>query len=157
MNCKNLRIRSKKYVKFFYCKLKDKEISIELCKDCEDKEHIKRTVIKGKKHKQTKETEIDKFVKASVWYRDKRRCIFCGAVVPMFFANAHLIPRSSGGLGIEENIFTACPECHIKQDNGLQSKEYTLRAENYLKGIYGAKWDKNKLIYSKWGNKNGYL
>lgn len=157
MNCKNLRIRSKKYVKFFYCKLKDKEISIELCKDCEDKEHIKRTVIKGKKHKQTKETEIDKFVKASVWYRDKRRCIFCGAVVPMFFANAHLIPRSSGGLGIEENIFTACPECHIKQDNGLQSKEYTFKAENYLKGIYGANWNKNKLIYSKWGNKNGYL
>lgn len=159
MNCENLRIRSKKYVKFFYCKLKDKEISIELCKDCEDKEYIKRTVIKGKKHKQTKETEIQKYVKEAVWYRDKKKCIFCHKKVTVFFSNAHLIPRSAGGLGIEENIFTACDECHREQDNGLKSKEYTDYAENYLKGIYGANWDKKKLVYKKnmGGAENGII
>ena len=151
MNCKNLRIRSRKYVKFFYCKIKDKEISVEVCTDCKNKEYIKRTTIKGKKHRQTKETEIPKLVKESVWYRDKRRCIFCDREVPMFYANAHLVPRSAGGLGIEENIFTACDSCHGEQDNGLNSKEYNLKAENHLKSIYGANWDKKKLIYRKYG------
>lgn len=150
MYCKNLRIRSKKYVKFFYCKINDKEISLELCRDCENKEYIKRITIKGKKHRQTKETEIPRLVKEAVWYRDKRKCIFCGKIVPMFYANAHLVPRSSGGLGIEENIFTACEDCHREQDNGLNSKEYDLKAENHLKGIYGANWDKKKLIYRKY-------
>ena len=151
MGCTNLKIRSKKYIKYFYCKLQDKEISIELCKDCENKEYIKKATIKGKKHKQTKATEISKFVKEAVWYRDKRRCIFCKRIVPLFYANAHLVPRSAGGLGIEENIFTACNECHREQDNGLNSKEYTEKAENYLKGIYGANWDRSKLVYRKYG------
>lgn len=52
--------------------------------------------------------------------------------------------------GIEENVFTACENDHIEQDNGLRSKEYTERAENYLKGIYGANWSKEKLIYKKY-------
>lgn len=151
MNCKNLRIRSKKYVKFFYCKIQGKEISMELCRDCEDREYIKRTEIKGKKHKQTKETEIPKLVKEAVWYRDKKQCIFCHEKVAMFFSNAHLIPRSAGGLGIEENIFTACDDCHREQDNGLKSKEYTEYAENYLKTYYGPKWNKENLIYRKYG------
>ena len=98
MNCKNLRIRSKKYIKYFYCKINKREITLQLCKDCEDKEYAKRTEIRGKKHKQTKATEISKIVKEMVWYRDKRKCIFCGQVLPMFYANAHLIPRSAGGL-----------------------------------------------------------
>lgn len=98
MKCKNLRVRSKKYIKYFYCKIQGKEITLELCKDCKDKEYVKRTEIKGKKHKQTKATEIPKTVKETVWYRDKRRCIFCGQVLPIFYANAHLIPRSAGGL-----------------------------------------------------------
>lgn len=151
MGCTNLKIRSKKYIKYFYCKLQDKEISIELCKDCENKEYIKKATIKGKKHKQTKATEISKFVKEAVWYRDKRSCIFCKKIVPLFYANAHLVPRSAGGLGIEENIFTACNECHREQDNGLNSKEYTEKAEKYLKGIYGANWDRSKLVYRKYG------
>ena len=56
MNCKNLRIRSKKYIKYFYCKINKKKITLELCKDCEDKDYVKRTEIKGKKHKQTKDS-----------------------------------------------------------------------------------------------------
>ncbi len=148
MNCKNLRIRSRKYIKFFYCKIEDKEISLELCKDCNNREYVKRKEIKGKKHKQT---EISKLVKEAVWYRDKHRCIFCHEIVPLFCANAHLVPRSSGGLGIEENIFTACERCHQEQDNGLNSKLYTEYAENYLKDIYGSNWNKRNLIYVKYG------
>lgn len=106
--------------------------------------------IKGKKHKQTKEKDIDIRIKIRVWERDSHCCIFCGKPVPVFNANAHFIPRSAGGLGIEENIFTACGNCHREQDNGKDTKEYDKKAEMHLKDIYGANWDKCKLIYKKW-------
>lgn len=105
---------------------------------------------KAKKHKQTKATEIPKWVKEVVWKRDKHKCIFCHRFVSVEYACCHLIPRGLGGLGIPENIFTACENDHREQDNGLHSKEYTELAENYLKGIYGANWDKENLIYKKW-------
>lgn len=68
----------------------------------------------------------------------------------MFYANAHFIPRSAGGLGIEENIFTACENCHREQDNGKDSKLYTKKAEKHLKDIYGTNWSKENLIYKKY-------
>ena len=109
----------------------------------------KKNPIKGEKHKQTKAKEVTKKVKNAVWERDKHRCIFCGKEVDVFYANAHFIPRSAGGLGIEENIFTACKDCHIEQDNGKNSKEYDQKAKKHLKSIYGAKWKIEKLIYKK--------
>lgn len=113
--------------------------------------NIKRTAeIKGKKHKQTKATEIPKWVKEIVWKRDKKKCIFCHRFVPLECACCHFIPRSAGGLGIPENIYTGCSECHIEQDNGLNTKLYDLKVENHLKGIYGANWDKSKLVYKKY-------
>lgn len=111
-----------------------------------------RQKIKGKKHKQTKATDISQKVKKIVWERDKHKCIFCHKQVPMECACCHLIPRSLGGLGIPENIFTGCSDCHVEQDNGLNTKEYDLKAESYLKGIYGANWSIENLIYRKWRN-----
>lgn len=111
---------------------------------------VKTVVIKGKKHKQTKEKEIPIKVKIKVWERDSHCCILCGKPVPVFNANAHFIPRSAGGLGIEENIFTACENCHIEQDNGNYTKEYDIKVENHFKNIYGADWDKSKLVYKKY-------
>ena len=67
----------------------------------------------------------------------------------MFFANAHFVPRSAGGLGIEENVFTACEDCHREQDNGKNTKLYDEKAEIHLKGIYGANWNKKNLVYKK--------
>ena len=55
----------------------------------------------------------------------------------------------SGGLGIEENIVTLCPRCHYEEDHGLNTRLYEEHIESYLRGIYGAKWDKSKLIYKK--------
>lgn len=113
-------------------------------------EKHKRKHIKGHKHKQTKATEIPKWVKEVVYKRDNYRCIFCHKYVSVENACCHFIPRSAGGLGIPENIFTACKNDHREQDNGLHSKEYTKIAENYLKNIYGEKWKKENLIYRKW-------
>ena len=150
MNCINFSVRSKKYKKYFYCKELKKEINFEDCKNCESKEYKKIQPIKCKKHKRTKETDIPKKVKLIVWNRDGHKCIFCGKLLQWNYANAHFIPRSSGGLGIEENIFTACEDCHREQDNGLNTELYTYKAETYLKSIYGENWDVGKLIFKKY-------
>ena len=34
--------------------------------------------------------------------------------------------------------------------NILETKRYEDYIENYLKGIYGAKWNKEKLVYKKY-------
>jgi hypothetical protein len=43
-----------------------------------------------------------------------------------------------------------CPECHYQEDFGQDTKLYEDYIENYLKGIYGANWNKEKLIYKKY-------
>jgi len=53
------------------------------------------------------------------------------------------------GLGIEENIFTACEKCHNEQDNGLNTKYYDEKAERHLKSKY-PNWNKENLIYKKY-------
>lgn len=100
--------------------------------------------------KRSKACAIPKRVKEIVWNRDNHRCIVCNRYVPMTYANAHFIKRSQGGLGIEENIVTLCPECHFEEDLGKDTKLYEYKIESYLKSKYGANWDKSKLIYKKY-------
>lgn len=100
--------------------------------------------------KRTKACEISQKIKEIVWNRDSQKCICCGRWVPKTCANAHFIKRSQGGLGIEENIVTLCSECHYQEDFGLNTKLYEEYIENYLKGIYGQDWNKEKLIYRKY-------
>lgn len=103
-------------------------------------------------NKRAKACDISKAVKIRVWERDGHRCIFCGSYVNVM-PNAHYIPRSKGGLGIEENIITACTafgnNCHYIFDEGAKQQREAMRdhAKNYLKSIY-PDWDESKLIYS---------
>ena len=106
--------------------------------------------IKGKKHNSTKKLEIPVEVKIQVWERDRHECIFCHKKVDWRNANAHFIPRSAGGLGIEQNVFTACDICHIEQDNGLNTEKYDDIARSYLKEKYGNEWREEDLIYHKY-------
>lgn len=63
----------------------------------------------------------------------------------------HILLRGrNGGMGIPENIVTLCPKCHYEEDFGKDSKVYEHLIENYLKGIYGENWNKEKLIYKKY-------
>jgi hypothetical protein len=152
MNCKNLKIRSKNYEKKFYCIVKKEFINIEECKNCLQKENkiFKKAKIKTHKvSKMAKACEISRKVKERVYERDHQQCIFCKKYVELRNACCHYVPRSLGGLGIEENIFTACDECHVKQDNGLNTKIYDKEAEKYLKNCY-KNWSIDKLIYKKY-------
>ena len=78
------------------------------------------------KSERTKALEIPKEVKEAVAERDMYCCIWCGKPAPttnpLAFSNAHYIPRSQGGLGIEENILTLDWECHLRYDQSITKK-----------------------------------
>ena len=88
-------------------------------------------------------------VKIAVWERDKHRCIYCMRYVPYNFSNSHFIKRSQGGMGIEQNIVTACPDCHRRYDSGYEYQRMYNYTEKYLRKFYG-NLDIEKLKYNKW-------
>ena len=81
--------------------------------------------------KETKATKIPEKVKKAVWARDGGR-----------------IPRSQGGLGIEQNIVTLCDSCHMAFDQSPKRKSLREYIRRYLKMKY-PDWDETKLIYKK--------
>lgn len=96
------------------------------------------------KSTRTKALDITPKVKKQVWERDGHCCIFCGS--PMAMPNAHYIPRSHGGLGIERNIVTACIHCHDQMDHTVSRPEYLAKAKEHLQNCY-PDWDETKLTY----------
>lgn len=167
MNCKNLRIRTKKGIKYKYCILLKKVIKDE-CYNCINKEYKtyskKCTVLSkkcantpsknvnnvtgGHKHKLTKKTEIPTKVKKVVWERDHHQCIYCNKYVDVYYANSHYIKRSQLGLGIEQNVVTACPDCHYKYDFKDFNNEMKNYTKQYLSSLYSG-WNEEKLVYKK--------
>lgn len=102
-------------------------------------------------HKRTRACAISKKTKLRVYERDKGRCIFCGAPG---LPEAHVVPRSHGGLGIPENIVTACRPCHDKMDNSTDRQQMLQVAADYLKRFY-PDWNEKELIYDKWQKDKG--
>ena len=106
------------------------------------------------KSRRSKATDIPKAVKQAVWERDGGTCVFCG-MTRNADPNAHFIPRSAGGLGIEENILTACNrfspnDCHYRFDNGSKEERAAMReqAREYLKSKHPG-WNETDLYYRK--------
>jgi len=97
-------------------------------------------------NRQTKYTAIPKEVKKVVGGRDGHCCIFCGS--PYARPEAHYIPRSQGGMGIEENILTVCRFCHEQLDEGKKWQFLHNFAKAYLMDHY-PDWDESKLVYHK--------
>jgi len=98
------------------------------------------------KSKRSQACSIPAKVKARVWERDGGCCVLCGSrnAAP----NAHYISRAHGGLGIEENIFTACQRCHDAYDNGAKRKDIREVIRAYFLLRY-PEWKEENLIYRK--------
>ena len=79
-------------------------------------------------------------------------CILCGLPAPvnnrLAFSNAHYISRAQGGLGVEENILTLCPNCHYRYDQTTEREMLKPFFGRYLKEHYPG-WDETKLFYKK--------
>lgn len=98
-------------------------------------------------HRRTKALQISAKTKKNVYERDGGLCIFChrpGDPV------AHVVARSHGGLGIEQNIVTACAECHRMLDNSTERQSMLEHAKLYLRAKYGV-WSAEECTYKKWG------
>lgn len=63
----------------------------------------------------------------------------------------HYIPRSKGGLGIEQNGALGCQVHHDMLDNGHQGRREEMLAifKKYLQGYY-PDWNEDNLIYKKY-------
>ena len=96
------------------------------------------------KSKRAKACDISPKTKQIVWDRDGQRCIFCGS--PYAMPNAHVVSRGKLGLGIEQNVVTACLNCHRKMDQTIHRKEMLEKANKYLDAIYGER-NTEDLVY----------
>lgn len=97
-------------------------------------------------HTRTRACAIPKEVKLIVYERDHERCIFCGSPG---LPEAHVIPRSHGGLGVPQNIITVCRSCHDKLDNSTDRQQMLDVAVGYLKRYYHD-ISQTDVIYQKW-------
>lgn len=155
-DCANKEYKTKKVKNSFYMHnnyenntFKKKKCTINR-KKCAKKSTLnkKSPLIGGHKHKLTKATEIPMKVKKVVWERDNHRCIYCNKYVDVYYANSHFIKRGQLGKGIEENVVTACQNCHHLYDFGTNSEEMINYTREYLKSKY-SDWNEEKLVYKK--------
>lgn len=79
-------------------------------------------------------------------------CLVCGRPAPTYnrlaFSNAHFISRAQGGLGIEQNILTLCPQCHTRYDSTEERPILRAFFKRYLQEQY-PDWDEEQLTYRK--------
>lgn len=97
----------------------------------------------------TKHTAIPTEVKRAVAERDSINgrccCILCGS--PYASPSAHIVRRSQGGQGVEENIVSLCADCHRRMDEG--EGDLMDRAIAYIKSKY-PDWTPESVTYKKW-------
>lgn len=111
----------------------------------------------------TKLLQFNNDTKNRIYERDNYSCLFCkmkyhtenrnmSSLEFNIFDIMHFIPKSSLGLGIEENGVCGCRYHHHLLDNGNKGlrDEMLSIMEEHLKSIY-PNWDKNKLVYRKYG------
>lgn len=115
--------------------------------------------------KGTKEKQFSQKTQMRIWNRDDGMCIFCRQKYhmknrdPMLYQIRdimHYIPKSAGGLGIEENGAVGCRYHHGLMDNGNKGlrEEMLDKMAAYLKDLYPG-WDDIEKTYEKWACTRG--
>lgn len=99
-------------------------------------------------------TRIPKEVYEAVVNRDKVNdysvCVYCGRPARDDTGEGlechHFIPRSLGGMGIEQNLVMLCGKCHRKIHNG--NVELNQFVREYLNVRY-EEWSEDQVIWRK--------
>lgn len=110
--------------------------------------------------KRTRKLQFDKKTKEAIIQRDYGTCLFCNMSYKMDSSSdiayeikdiMHFIPRSQGGLGIEQNGVLGCRYHHMLLDNGNKGlrDEMLKIMEEHLKMSYPG-WNREEIIYKKW-------
>lgn len=102
------------------------------------------------KSKRAKAVEFSAKTRKIIKERDGYQCICCGS--SSMLSIAHMIPRSKGGLGIEQNGALLCAECHFIADQGRDYGErYRINQalRNHLQELYPDFKDQDR-VYRKY-------
>lgn len=105
--------------------------------------------------KRSKACEFSRETRERIAERDGG-CVFCQIYFklpphPMRATDImHIIPRSQGGLGIEQNGVLGCRWHHEMMDNGYKGERPSMIAylKEYMKRNY-PDWDESKVTYKK--------
>lgn len=111
-------------------------------------------------NRRTRALQFDAKTRRKILDRDNG-CIFCQIGFYMHAVSdfqykqleiMHIVNRSQGGLGIEQNGVTGCKYHHQLLDNGAKGLRPDMLAyiEKYMSRMYPG-WNPKELIYKKYG------
>ena len=137
MNCKHLCLRTKKGIKYYYCRCLKKEVSIYCYRDCMYKEYKK--IFKSKSHKSNAIKKMEKN-RESVFTKNLDYCYLCGKEkndLHEIFGGRNRINS------IKYNfVLPLCRECHSSnQDNAAFNRYWHIQAQLYWEEHIGTKND----------------
>lgn len=109
--------------------------------------------------KRSKACEFSASVRKKIYARQKGQCLFCLMKYEMdnveffelqFHEIMHVVPRSHGGLGIEQNGVLGCTYHHRLMDNGNKGlrDEMLEICREYLRRVY-PDFDFSQVVYKK--------
>lgn len=109
-------------------------------------------------HKRTKATKFSKATIQRIFERDED-CVFCklgysiegaSSYELQIYDPVHIVNKSQGGLGIEENGVKGCRYHHHLLDNGNQGLRQQMKGDLkiYMKSLYHD-WNEKNLVYEK--------
>ena len=114
----------------------------------------------GKRSKRSRACEFSASARIKIYNRQRNECLFCLMNYEMEKADPyelsiheimHIVPRSHGGLGIEQNGVLGCKFHHMMMDNGSSGKREEMLeiCREYLRRVY-PDFDFNQVTYMKY-------
>lgn len=133
MQCIHLKIRTKKYEKYIYCKQKKKKIEFKECKNCKHKEYKKTKKLKKKSNK-LKNLESKRY---SIITDNLKVCYVCKQKkkddLHEIFGGSNRRKSMLWGL-----VIPVCRECHQKwKENENMREKYQQEAQKTFEKKHG--------------------
>lgn len=112
-------------------------------------------------YRSTRAKQFDQKTQMKIWNRDVARCVLCAAGYHMEEATdplmlqirdiMHIVPKSQGGLGIEQNGVVGCRFHHHMMDNGKDGRREEMLeiCREHLRACY-PDFDETQVVYDKW-------